>query len=62
MVTNSTTAEAGDQLNKRPEAVTQCVNAHDLCWQGGPCPYCEITGYRDARGRFADHGKSGREE
>ena len=18
-----------------------CVNAHDLCFQGGPCPYCE---------------------
>jgi hypothetical protein len=35
------------------EADTRCVNAHDLCWQGGPCPYCEIICYRDAQGRFA---------
>lgn len=19
-----------------------CVNAHDRCYEGGPCPYCEI--------------------
>ena len=31
----------------------RCVNAHDLCWQGGPCPYCEVVCHRDAHGRFA---------
>lgn len=35
------------------EADTKCVNAHDLCWQGGPCPYCEVVCYRDDKGRFA---------
>jgi hypothetical protein len=35
------------------EADTRCVNAHDLCWQGGPCSYCEVTGYRDTKGRFS---------
>jgi hypothetical protein len=19
-----------------------CVNAHDRCYEGGPCPYCEV--------------------
>lgn len=23
------------------EPEVRCINAHDLCWQGGPCPYCE---------------------
>lgn len=30
-------------------AAPVCVNAHDLCWQGGPCPYCE-TPRRAIRG------------
>lgn len=25
-----------------------CVNAHDLCYQGGPCPYCEKPKRRPA--------------
>lgn len=33
----------------------KCVNAHDLCWQGGPCPYCEVVCYRDELGRFASN-------
>jgi hypothetical protein len=32
---------------------TKCVNAHDLCWQGGPCPYCQTTAWRDNGGRYA---------
>jgi hypothetical protein len=44
---------ASPSVPSQPEADTRCVNAHDLCWQGGPCPYCEVTGYRDERGRFA---------
>lgn len=35
------------------EADVRCVKAHDLCWQGGPCPYCEVICHRDTRGRFA---------
>lgn len=31
----------------------KCVNAHDRCYEGGPCPYCEVTAYRDAQGQFA---------
>lgn len=34
--------------------LTKCVNAHDLCYQGGPCPYCEpIVPLRTEDGRFA---------
>ena len=33
--------------------VTRCVNAHDRCYLGGPCPYCEpIQPMRDTQGRF----------
>ena len=41
------------RLAEAAEADTRCVNAHDLCWQGGPCPYCEVVCHRDAQGRFA---------
>jgi len=37
------------RMTKEPK----CVNAHDLCWQGGLCPYCEVVCHRDAHGRFA---------
>lgn len=42
-----------DGLRGEIVAETKCVNAHDRCFLGGPCPYCEITGYRDEHGRFA---------
>ena len=29
----------------------KCVNAHDVCYEGGPCPLCEVVRYRDAQGR-----------
>ena len=32
----------------------KCVNAHDRCFYGGPCPLCEPVRYRDAQGRFAN--------
>lgn len=30
----------------------KCVNAHDRCFEGGTCPYCEVTAWRDAQGKF----------
>ena len=30
----------------------KCVNAHDRCFEGGPCPLCEVVRYRDEQGRF----------
>ena len=35
------------------EAEVKCVNAHDRCFMGGPCPLCELVRYRDEQGRFA---------
>jgi len=46
------------------EADTKCVNAHDRCFMGGPCPYCEVICHRDAQGRFttpATHKAEGAE-
>ena len=31
--------EAIDAADELPEP--RCVNAHDRCFMGGPCPYCE---------------------
>lgn len=36
-----------------PDKEIKCVNAHDRCYEGGPCPLCELVRYRDAAGRFA---------
>ena len=30
----------------------KCVNAHDRCCEGGPCPLCEVVCYWDEQGRF----------
>jgi hypothetical protein len=35
------------------ELEVRCVNAHDRCFEGGPCPLCELVRYRDEQGRFA---------
>jgi hypothetical protein len=33
--------------------MVKCVNSHDLCYQGGPCPYCEpVYPFRDESGKF----------
>jgi len=33
--------------------ITKCVNAHDRCDGGGPCPYCEpVWPLRTEDGRF----------
>jgi len=42
-------AEIGDTCL----AEVKCVNAHDRCFEGGPCPLCEVVRYRDEQGRFA---------
>lgn len=31
----------------------KCVNAHDRCFEGSPCPLCEAVCFRDEQGRFA---------
>ena len=36
------------------ELMTRCVNAHDRCGGGTPCPYCEpVLPLRTGDGRFA---------
>ena len=43
-----------------PELMVECVNAHDRCFMGGPCPYCEyVLPMRDTRGRFAKMSEGG---
>ena len=34
-----TPAEVAAREAERNEP--RCVNAHDRCYEGGPCPYCE---------------------
>ena len=40
-------------LCRKVEPDTRCVSAHDRCYYGGPCPYCEVICHRDDNGRFA---------
>jgi len=29
-----------------------CVNAHDRCYEGGPCPYCEVPTRKPTLGQM----------
>jgi hypothetical protein len=29
-----------------------CVNAHDRCYEGGPCPYCEVPERKPTLGQM----------
>jgi hypothetical protein len=42
-----------NEADQVSEAEVKCVNAHDRCFEGGPCPLCESVRYRDEQGRFA---------
>lgn len=36
------------------DIMVKCVNAHDKCYEGGNCPYCEpVFPLRHLNGKFA---------
>lgn len=45
--------EAIDRVKSSKKLMVECVNAHDKCYEGGECPYCEpVVPLRNTDGTF----------